>query len=258
MKKAFLLLLCSWSLFGAEVLKVSSNAKLLAVSHDLTRRWQVNDKLCVMKNDKPEVCGTVIKVKEKFCILKLKKENNLIARGDKVVFEVSEKKAVILVQPEVVSSVPAVLSDPFHLLSIGGAVGLQIIYPSLHFQRIIEPVFSLGFMPSYLNIQSSTKTLTSVSLLATFNFYPKEFFKEFWIMAAGGIAIMSTVSGGVEQQAAPFQSLLTIGYRFKLNQQFVIGVAGGVQYLKDPKFVGLDLNGTGFQPLGLADFGVNF
>jgi len=51
---------------------------------------------------------------------------------------------------------------------------------------------------------------------------------------------------------------LTIGYRFKLNQQFVIGVAGGVQYLKDPKFVGLDLNGTGFQPLGLADFGVNF
>lgn len=77
MKKAFLLLLCSWSLFGAEVLKVSSNAKLLAVSHDLTRRWQVNDKLCVMKNDKPEVCGTVIKVKENFCILKLKKETNL-------------------------------------------------------------------------------------------------------------------------------------------------------------------------------------
>jgi hypothetical protein len=258
MKKAFFLLLCSWSLFGAEVLKVSSNAKLLAVSHDLTRRWQLNDKLCVIKNGKSEVCGTVIKVKENFSILKLKKENTLIARGDKVVFEVPEKKAVILVQPEIISDTSAVPSDPFHLLTIGGAVGLRIAYPSLHFQRIIEPNFSFGFMPSYLNIQSSSKTLTSVSLLATFNFYPKEFFKGFWVMAAGGVAIMSTASGNTEQQAAPFQAVLTIGYRFKLNQQLIIGVAGGVQYLKDPKFLNLAVNGTGFQPLVLADFGVNF
>lgn len=258
MRLLLLIAIFSGATFAAEVLKVASNNRLVAVSHDLTRRWQVNDKLCVVREGKEIACGVIIKVKEKFGILRLKEENNSIGRGDKVVANVPNKAPSILVGSDT-SSTPVDLDhSPFYLISLGGTVGPNIAYPSLHLQRIVDPLFSIGLLPSYLSIEASNKAFSSVSLLASFNFYPKEFFREFWIMGALGVAFMSTSLSNVEQQATVLQFLLTGGYRIQLGGGVLIGVGGGLQYLKDPNFSGISIKGTGFKPIFTADIGVNF
>ena len=258
MKLIFLISLVSGVVWGAEVIKVGSDSRMVAVSHDVTRRWQLNDKLCVVKDGKEFACGNVIRVKENFCILRLKEGSESIARGDKVIASTPIKKPAILVEPEIVTSSLPITKEPFHLLTLSGTVGLSFLYPSLHFQRIVEPEFALGVMPSYLNINSSTKSLNSISILLTGNFYPKGFFKELWIMVAGGLAFMSSSTGSIEKQSTELQVLLTGGYRFKLDIGVVVGLAAGFQYLGDPEFSSLNLKGTGFKPLVLVDFGVNF
>ncbi len=258
MRRWLLILLLSNILIGAEVLRVGSDLRLIAVTHDLTRRWQVNDRVCVVQESKELDCGVVIKSKEKFSIVKLKEGSSQIARGNKVVSDVRSQKPVALLSSEPVPTTLLVEPLTFHLLSVGGSIGPKFFYPSLHFQRIIDPQIAVGIMPSYLNINASTKTLSSISVLLTGNYYPSEFFKELWIQGAMGLAFMSTSSGTIEQQSASFQALATVGYRLKTELKIVLGIAGGFQYLNDPKFSGLTLNGVGFKPVLVLDAGVNF
>ena len=253
----FILLFSQW-LFAAEVIRVGSDSRLIGISHDLTRRWQKNDRVCVVQDGKEVVCGTVIKAKEKFCIVKLKEANNSIGRGDKVVSDTRPQKSTALISSPISSPLSLVESPPFHLVSMGGTLGPGVVYPYIHFQRIIDPRFAIGVLPSYLNIKSDTKSLSSIAVMITGNFYPDEFYKGLWIKGGLGLSFMSTNSGAIEQQASSIQALLTGGYRFKLDSGFNFGLGGGFQYLQDPEFSGLKLNGVGFKPIVLFDVGVNF
>jgi hypothetical protein len=250
-------LFCSF-LFAAEVIRVGSDPHFIAASQDLTRQWQVKDRVCVVQNGKEIDCGAVVKSKEKFFIIKLKEGNSLIGRGDKVVIDTRSQKAAALIQPEVTTSTSLSDSMPFHMLSLSGSLGLGFFYPSIHFQRIIDPQVAMGLMPSYLNINTSAKSLSSISLLVTGNYYPDSFFKGIWIQAGAGVAFMSTKSGTMEQQSASFEALATLGYHFQTEMGLVLGIAGGLHYLHDPSFSGLTLNGVGFKPLAILDVGVNF
>lgn len=245
-------------LFAAEVIRVGTDPHLIAASQDVTRQWQVKDRVCVVQNGKEIDCGTVVKAKEKFFIVKLKDGNSSIGRGDKVIPDVRSQKAAALIQPEVMASTVLTDSLPFHLLSLSGSLGLGFFYPSIHFQRIVDPQIAIGVMPSYLSIKTSQKTLSSVSLLITGNYYPDEFFKGVWVQAGAGVAFMSTKNGTLEQQSASLEVLATLGYRLKTEMGLILGVAGGIQYLHDPNFSGLTLNGVGFKPLVILDAGVNF
>jgi len=255
----FLTLILPKILTAAEVLRVASDARTVAISHDITRKWQVNDRVCVLQNEQELDCGIVVKSKDNFSIVKLKIGSSQIARGDRVVSDTRVQKPAALIHPETLQT--SNLGDnnsPFHLLSVGGSLGPGFLYPSLHFQRLVEPEISVGIMPSYLNIKSSNKTLSSISVLLTGNYYPKEFFKELFIQLALGLAFMSTSTGTVEQQQASFQSLLTAGYRVSTKFGIVLGFAAGIQYLQDPKFSGLNLNGVGLKPVIVLDAGVHF
>lgn len=258
MRLLFITFLFSQSLIGAEVLRVGSNLRLIAISQDTLRQWKVNDRVCVLQNGKPIDCGTVIKSKENYSLVRLKEGSSLISRGDKVVFDVATKKPVVLFQADPITPLSLVPPSPFHLLSIGGSIGPGFFYPSLHFQRIIDPQIALGVMPGYLNITASPKTVSSISLLFTGNFYPSEFFKGLWIQGAIGFAFISSRNGTVEQQATSLEALATVGYQTKLEIGIVVGIAAGVQYLTDPEFTGITLNGVGVKPIVIFNVGVNF
>jgi len=258
MKLLLLILLTSHLLLGAEVLRVSNNLTMIAITHDLTRRWQVKDRVCVLQNNKEIDCGVVVKTKENFSIVKLKTGSSIIARGDKVILEARYQKPAELIQPESLQNNPITESSSFHLLSTGGSLGPGIFYPYLHLQRIVDPEFAIGVMPSYLNITTSSKKLSSISVLLTVAYFPEKFFKGFFAEVAAGLAFMSTSSGTLEQQAASFQSLVTGGYRIKTDFGVAFGGALGVQYLHDPEFSGLTLKGVGVKPIVVLDVGVNF
>ena len=100
MRLLFITFLFSQSLLGAEVLRVGSNLRLIAISQDTLRQWKVNDRVCVLQNGKPIDCGTVIKSKENFSLVRLKEGSSLISRGDRVVFDVAIKKPVVLFQAD--------------------------------------------------------------------------------------------------------------------------------------------------------------
>lgn len=245
-------------LFASEVIRVGSDPHFIAASQDLTRQWQVKDRVCVIRNAKEIDCGSVVKAKEKFFIIKLREGISSIVRGDKVVLDTHSQKAPTLIQPEVTTSTSLIDTMPFHMLSLSGSLGLGFFYPSIHFQRIIDPQVAMGLMPSYLNMNTSAKSLSSISILVTGNYYPDDFFKGIWIQTGAGVAFMSTKSGTLEQQSASLQALATLGYHLKTEMGFMLGIAGGIHYLHDPGFSGLTLNGVGFKPLLILDVGVNF
>lgn len=258
MKLWFLTLTLANLLWGAEVLRVSSNLRMVAISHDITRRWQVQDRVCVLQNNKEIDCGVVVKTKENFSIVKLKTGSSQIARGDKVISDVKYQKPAELIQPENFQNNPLSDSSSFHLLSVGGSLGPGIFYPYLHFQRIIDPEFAVGVMPSYLNITTSSKKLSSISVMLTAAYFPQKFFKDFFAQGAAGLSFMTTSSGTLEQQATSLHALILGGYKIKTDFGLVFGGAAGLQYLNDPEFSGLTLKGVGFKPIIVFDIGVNF
>jgi hypothetical protein len=83
-----LIFLLAWSLplWGAQVVKVSSNPKYIAVSQDSTK-FQQGDQVCVMHDGKQVACGKVRKSGSKAAIVELTSRDGDVVVEDEVVLK---------------------------------------------------------------------------------------------------------------------------------------------------------------------------
>lgn len=265
MHRLIFILLFSTTAFSAEVLRVGSSQTLVSISHDLTRKWKENDAVCIYQDGKELVCGVVLKSSEQLAIVKLNQSSNLVARGDSVRWapasEVRRKEAPTRKPAaQLLQSVETDSSSRvyYHNLSGGFSVGSGFYFPMIHFQRMVHPQFAIGVMPSYVSVSTGNGSLSAFGALVTGNYYSQEYFRGLWVQIGGGLDFFSVTTGTVEQQATSFVGLATIGWRGYWDLGFNIGVAGGLQYLKDPGFSSITLSGSNVQPLVLLDIGFNF
>ena len=76
------LALLAMPVYSAQVLKVGSGGKVIAISHEASRKWQVGDEICVTHRNALEGCGTVSKVRKSGAIVNMEDGSPRIAKGD--------------------------------------------------------------------------------------------------------------------------------------------------------------------------------
>ena len=275
MRLVLLAILFTVPTIGAEVYQVGTSGTMISITHEVGKKWKENDGVCVIQGWREIVCGVVIKVTDKLAIVKLKNQNNEISRGDKVRFEPTAAVNTRAVAP-VAAATPAqpdrkpaakllqsvtkddVLKQETYCLSGGFSVGNGFYFPLIHFERMVAPKISVGVMPVYFNVSGEGGSLSSFGGLLTGNYYSLDSFHGLWVSAGGGVHFLSSTVGAIEQQSTSPVFIGTVGWRGSWDLGLNVGVAAGLQYLKDPGFTNMKLSGAGIQPLVLLDLGFAF
>jgi len=77
---------------GANVVKVGESNRYVTVSHDISSRWQVGQKLCILERSQKVACGNVTKSMRRVAILRIsKKKKNYQIKEKAVVISANDK-----------------------------------------------------------------------------------------------------------------------------------------------------------------------
>jgi len=242
---------------AAAVLAIGKSGKSVAVSHDVPRKFQMNDRVCVVQASVDVVCGVVVRVTPKGAIVSLDTAYPNLSVGDPV-RPVERPRAPAA---EILNSVdpgPAGTPKTFNV-SGGVAAGLNYFFPLLHLQLLVFDKLALGLEPLYMRASSDGAKLSAYGGYGTFNYYGAGHFQGLWIQAGVGMVAYSTVSVlGTKGEAKSLAFLGTVGWRGYWEGGLNIGLGAGLQYISDPKFTEVKINSVGALPLVMLDVGVSF
>jgi hypothetical protein len=244
---------------AAEVLRVGASARVVAISHEPSRPWVVGDRVCIPQSGKEDVCGKVALSNPKHAVVKLDSISTTISRGNRVrsvaaKIEPLRRPAALMESNEKIEGAPR----PLHNLAAGVSVGAGFYYPFLHFERLVTESLSIGLMPLYSNVTTNSGSITALGGYVTVSYCANEFFQGFWAQGGAGIHLLSYSSGNLEENSTSPAFLATAGWRGYWDLGINIGIAGGLQYFKDPDFSSVRLSGSSLAPLILLDVGFSF
>ncbi len=245
------------ALATAEVIAVSSGRKNIAVAHDSAAGpWVVKDRACVIQNQTDVVCGTVLKATAKGAIVTLDTLFEGVSIGDLVRKIGGSRK----ISAEIVETPHSPQTPRTFDLTLGMGVGLSFFYPMLHLQVGVSPHLALGVQPLFYKASGNSISVSAIGVMGTVNYYKSPYFNGLWISAGAGMNSISVQDAalGISEKASSILGLLTVGWRGRWSGCWNAGIAGGIQYLGDPKFSTIILKSAGIQPLFTLDFGANF
>lgn len=249
------LLLCS-PLFAAQVLRVGSSQKVIAISHEDSREFKVKDHVCVFQDGKEIACGSVMKSSPKGAIVKLEAKSGDVVRGDQVrITPVGRQPAMTLLD-----SVNADLNaiDYSCNLAAGLGAGTSFFYPVVDFQWSLSLQFAMGLKPFFLSASGETTNVTAVGGFLTGNFYGSDLFRGLWVQGGIGYMQFFTKSIEISESAGSLAFLSTVGWRGYWDLGLNVGIGAGLQYLQQPNINTVDIRSANLQPLVVLDIGFNF
>jgi hypothetical protein len=247
-------------LWGAEILQLGAQGKLIAISREEGHAWRVKDSVCVYQVGQEAACGKVIKVISKGAIVKLMTVTKPVAKGDSVAY-------VTTVPKRSVASTNGGESDmtvnPGHAaykwdLTGGLSIGTNYFYPMLTLQRRIGNHLAIGLSPFYVSSSTSTSSVSAFGALLTLDYYSKPYFHGFWIQGGGGAIMYNLTSSLGSSSSTNAAALLTVGYRGQFDFGLNVGVGGGILYITSVPTSVLNVAFQGLLPLFIVDFGINF
>jgi len=244
------------SIFAAQVLRVGSSQKVIAVSHDDAREFKVKDHVCVFQGGKEVACGTVMKSSPKGAIVKLEAKSGDVVRGDIVrVAPVGRQPAMTLLDS--VNSDVNTIDYSFNLAAGLGA-GTSFFYPVVDFQWSLSLEFAMGIKPMFLSASGETTSVSAFGGFLTANYYGSDLFRGMWIQAGVGYLHFATKSVEIEESAGSLAFLTTFGWRGYWDLGLNVGIGAGLQYLQQPNINTVDIRSANAQPLVVLDIGFNF
>lgn len=270
--RALLLLLLAstgGNAFGAQVLKIAASRKMMAITGVNPGAWAVNDSACIERDVANRVCGQVVKVLPRGVIMAVSTANHDLRTGDNVALRKSGGSTGVTTR-----SVASPSYEPTNTTSYGArrgntgrrndvTLGVELIQPTVHYQRALGEHFSIGLMPIYMSFSSVDGTLKGFGGILTFNYYSKQPFKGWWFLLGAGYYSFSATLNGTSLTAATSESGSTIsvlghfGYRFLFgNSGWNLGLGGGVQYLANPQTASLQF--SSILPAAALDIGYAF
>lgn len=252
----FFLLFVSTRVECAQVLRVGSSQKILAISHEDFRQFRVRDYVCVTQDGRDVACGTVLKVTPKAAIVKLDSRSQDVARGDRVRLAPSGRKPAMALLDSVGMDES---SGIFHNnLSGGISAGINFFFPTVNYQHTVSSEIALGVLPTFFAVSVNDTSVKALGGYLTGNYYGNEYFRGMWIQGGPGLFYFDTVSGEIQESGTAFAFLATAGWRGYWDLGFNIGVAAGFQYIQEPNIGVVEIRSSGFQPLVVLDVGFNF
>jgi hypothetical protein len=124
-------------------------------------------------------------------------------------------------------------------------VGLNYIFPTIHYQQAVWDHVTVGLMPIYLSTPTGSGSLSGVGGYLTLNYYGLEPFRGLWIQTGGGVYSLNTTVAGTGYSYFSPAAVGTVGYRWYYESGLNFGFGVGVQYLftSNPSDVSLDFSG---------------
>ncbi len=257
---------------AAEVMAIGNNKKSLAITHDGERRWQPDDRVCVVQGNIDVVCGKVLKSTVKGAIVKLDTLFEAIQVGDPVRLltaastpaaqgVVGERKPAT----QLLDSVEKDRQAGLHRFNLGAGLsaGFSYLIPLLNLQWSPFRKVAIGLMPFYFKGSGNGATIQGFGGYASVSYYGQGHFRGLWIQGGGGIFNFSaTDATGFEEKVNSPAGFLTVGYRGYYEAGLNIGIAAGGLFVTKPEFSvasGItDVKPSGIQPLLIVDIGYSF
>ncbi len=274
-KVLFILFLVSASAMGARVIEVAADQSWAIVSHPEDYEWVRGHALCVYRKEKKLACGIVDKASEFEAWLNLETptirtegpqvwENKMgvfvqigfrrepIHPGD-LVREPEPEREIASVGEETEFTEPEEKRVDYAALLKGHifpvtslTLGLDYIFPTLHFQHALTQKFATGLAGLYVRYPGTVGEMEGVGGQLTFNFYADGPYQGmFWKFGLGLYEMDAIVSGSYANFLAA-SGTVNVGYKWRAGSGVSFGLGVGAQY-----FVALATPSFGFQMPGV-------
>lgn len=264
---------------SSKVIRVGSSQSGIAVSHPTGSQWIIQDRVCVIQIHNPIGCGKVLKTTNKGAIVKLDAPNSDIVAGDSVVPEsqASSPPPKTVEAPMTVTkhkksqNRPTLLLDSMkkngvsenylYNFSAGANFSFSFFYPTVTFEYLFHPQFSIGITPMVLFAKNSGVNLMGWGGFLDLNYYHQGNFRGIWLRGAAGyinFAVSSSTNPNITESAGSMMGLATIGWRGYWDLGLNIGVSAGGQYIQDPHLITISVDSAGIQPVLTLDVGFNW
>ncbi len=156
---------------GAEVLQVSANNKVIAVSMEDGHTWKVRDNVCVYQVGQEAACGQVIKIIKQGAVVRLTNITSTVAKGDSAAFVATVPKRGVASTGESTETVSASAGKGYGWDITGGlSVGSNYFYPQISLQRTLGNHFALGLTPFYVSSSQNGSSVSAIGGLLTANY----------------------------------------------------------------------------------------
>ena len=279
-------LLCVTGARAAQVLQVSATQKVIAISNEAGKPWNLNDEVCVFHAASKVICGVVTKALAKGAIVKwevvasdkIEKGDNVLKAGvtpapvqaqtpaenppavspTAIPRKLSSKEA-----PPVILSEETVTSSPANNygwdVMLGAGASKNYYFGQFNFQMGLGNHFSMGPLFTLADSSLGDVAMTALTLFVTLNFYSREPFHGIWVQAGAGPQLYAVKSGSVIESTYTFGGILTGGYRTRFEIPALnVGIGAGFMYVASPKTQIIPTLISSFQPTILFDLGFNF
>jgi hypothetical protein len=253
------LVLGSMAAQAAEVLQVSGNNKVIAVSNEDSHVWRVRDNVCVYQVGQEAACGTVIKLIKQGAIVKLTSVSNPVVKGDSAAF-VPASARKLASTGESMEEVSTSRGGRYGWdITAGLSLGTNYFYPMITFERALGNHLALGLTPFYVSSASNGSTVTAIGGLLTLDYYSRSAFRGLWIQAGGGVVAFNLNDGaGNVATGSSMAGLASIGYRGQFELGMNVGIGAGILYVSAPPASDISVAFQGLLPLLILDIGFNF
>jgi hypothetical protein len=301
MKKSLILLL-SFLLSGnlnaqdhmqvfSEVVSVNNKEKTLMITHDNSNPWTLDDRVCVIQEDKDIACGIVVSVDSELATVKLLSQTEEIAQATaqdssgeyiQLTFDYPNPKkgdSVRLVDKNPASAIRQLSSELKKGNEFGGekissniydhlAVtpafvpesillgGINFIFPTVEYQQTTTEHSSVGVSPIFMNYPVSDGTIKGTGCFVNFHHYSQGHFSGYWLKTGLGLYGLSYKYKGKEDDNVVPAITASFGKRIFKNEHLNFGFAAGGQYLFASTKVGMSF--SRFIPSLILDIGFAF
>jgi len=245
---------------AAEILLVAQDGRNIAITHEDSRKWNVDETACVMRSGKQISCGKITKVSHKGAIVELDHAPEDLMVGETVQPRSNLRSPAAQITTERVYGGESYLFD----ISGGLALNYNFFYPLLHVQIALSPNVALGIEPIFYKAASATTALSGLGGYATLNIYSQNYFRGFWVQLAGGMLQLNAETTDATltiptDTAKTMIGMVTLGWRGYWDLGLNVGIGLGAQYIAQPEFQVLQVDQhTPIQPIMVMDVGFNF
>ncbi len=214
------------------VLSVTSNGEQVTLTNEATsKRWQLNESLCLFKADTELACGFVGRLTETNLVVKIESRDYKIYPGN----DVQLRRETRHPSSAATSEMAVAKNNPRFDVSLGPVAGNNYFFPLVPtLQFAPTRTFSLGVDFRWARFINAGVTARCVGFMATLNYFHTHYaFRGLTFSLGVGMYSLNVSDATSSASTTPLAVQALVGWRGKPHWGLGvdIGLAGGLQYV---------------------------
>lgn len=272
--------------YVSQVFKVEPDGLSLLITHNPSKMWEKDDRVCIVVGAERLTCGVVISSGDTLAqVALLWSPKSELPKGapvepmysDQQVAEQTKQKehreqqrkqlaTQVAVAQQTEREIQSINDTPveievehkwgdFFIDNVSG--GVNYLYPVIRFEKAIRSRLALGLMPMYFH-RGSTGSISGLGAQVTLTYYPQKIYRGPWLTLALGALRLQGELSGTEASANSLIFTMAGGWRWLWASGYHLGMGAGINHLTSPEPGGMNFNFSGLAPAIMIDIGFLF